>query len=346
VSAGPHGVPAPQEVPLLAAPAVASPAPPAAGTPAPGAPPPGAPAPGLARPPRPAARWLGAVVRASRPRQWPKNLLVLAAPVAGATTGRPGGAGYALIALVAFIAASSAVYLVNDVVDAERDRQHPVKRHRPIASGALPPAHAMAVAVVLVAAAISSGFWIGALGLTVTIVIYLVISFSYSLALKHVPVVELACVASGFVLRAVGGAAATHVPPSGWFLTVCSLGALTVAVSKRRGELATLGDAAASHRPAARFYRYRPLGAAARLLTAAMVVSYALWALSSSGGAREAWHLASIVPLAAALARFDWLSGHAGGRPVEDLIIRDRLMAAAELTWLAMFAAGLLAARG
>jgi decaprenyl-phosphate phosphoribosyltransferase len=286
------------------------------------------------------------VVRASRPRQWPKNLLVLAAPVAGATAGRPGGPGYALIALVAFIAASSAVYLINDVVDAERDRQHPVKRHRPIAAGDLPPAHAAAVAVVLMAAAISSGLWIGAVGLTVTIVIYLAISFSYSLALKHVPVVELACVASGFVLRAVGGAAATHVPPSGWFLTVCSLGALTVAVSKRRGELATLGDAAASHRPAARFYRYRPLGVAARLLTAAMVVSYALWALSSSGGGREAWHLASIVPLAAALARFDWLSGHAGGRPVEDLIIRDRFMAAAELTWLAMFAAGLLAARG
>ena len=127
------------------------------------------------------------------------------------------------------------------MVDAERDRQHPVKRHRPIASGELPAAHALAVAVVPTIAALSSGFWISAPGLTVTIAVYLVISFSYSLALKHVPVVELACVASGFVLRALGGAAATHVPPSGWFLTVCSLGALIVAVSKRRGELATLG---------------------------------------------------------------------------------------------------------
>lgn len=335
MTGSPNGVPAPQEAPVLAGPVLEDPAPPAARTRAPRP----------ARPPRPAARWLGAVLRETRPRQWPKNLLVLAAPVAGATAGRPYGAAYALVALVAFIAASSAVYLVNDVVDAERDRQHPVKRHRPIASGDLPAAHALAVALVVIAAAISSGFWIDAPGLTVTIVIYLAISFSYSLALKHVPVVELACVASGFVLRALGGAAATRVPPSGWFLTVCSLGALMVAVSKRRGELAILGDGAARHRPVARFYRYRPLGVASRLLTAAMVVSYALWAVTSSVGDRQIWHLASIVPLAVALARFDWLSGHADGKPVEDLIIRDRFMAAAELAWLALFAAGLLAAR-
>ena len=335
MTASPHGVPPSPEAPVLTGPVPQDPQHPAAVT---------RPA-GAARPRSAAGRWLGAVVRATRPRQWPKNLLVLAAPVAGATVGRPYGPAYAAVALVAFIAASSTVYLVNDVVDAERDRQHPVKRHRPIASGDLPPAHALAVALVAMAAAISSGFWIDARGLSVTIAIYLVISLSYSLALKHVPVVELACVASGFVLRAVGGAAATHVPPSGWFLTVCSLGALMVAVSKRRGELATLGDGAASHRPVVRFYRYRPLGVVSRLLTAAMVVSYALWALTSSAGDRQAWHLASIVPLALALGRFDWLSGHADGKPVEDLIIRDRFMAVAELAWLGLFAAGLVAAR-
>jgi decaprenyl-phosphate phosphoribosyltransferase len=335
VTASPHGVPPSPEAPVLTGPVPQDPQHPAAVT---------RPA-GAARPRPAAGRWLGAVVRATRPRQWPKNLLVLAAPVAGATLGRSDGPAHALVALVAFIAASSTVYLVNDVVDAERDRQHPVKRHRPIASGDLPPAHALAVACVLLAAAVSSGFWISAPGLTVTIVIYLAISFSYSLALKHVPVVELACVASGFVLRALGGAAATHVPPSGWFLTVCSLGALMVAVSKRRGELAALGDGAVSHRPVVRFYRSQPLGMFSRLLSAAMVISYALWAVTSSAGDRQAWHLVSIVPLAVALARFDWLSGHAAGKPVEDLIIRDRFMATAELAWLVLFAAGLLAAR-
>jgi decaprenyl-phosphate phosphoribosyltransferase len=341
VTGRPHGAPARPPAPAVTVPA---PAAPVLDRPAPGQP--GAAAADPGRPPRSARRWLHAVVRESRPRQWPKNLLVLAAPIAGATLGRPDGPACALVALAAFIAASSSVYLVNDVVDAERDRQHPVKRRRPVASGDLPPAHALAVAVVGVAAAVSSGFWIGAPGLSVTIVIYLAISFSYSLALKHVPVIELACVASGFVLRALGGAAATHVPPSGWFLTVVSLGALMVAVSKRRGELAALGAGAAGHRPVARFYRYRALGLASRLLAGAMVISYALWAVTSSSGGRPLWLLASIAALAAALARFDWLSAHAGEKPVEDLIIRDRLMAGAELAWLVLFAAGMLAARG
>jgi decaprenyl-phosphate phosphoribosyltransferase len=290
-------------------------------------------------------RWIGAVIRTARPRQWPKNLLVLAAPIAGASLGRDDGAAYALVAVVAFTAASCAVYFVNDVIDAERDRQHPRKRLRPVASGALPAGQALALAGVAALFALAAGAWIGEPLLTVTIAAYLVISFSYSLWLKHVPVVELACVASGFVLRALGGAAATHVPPSGWFLTVVSLGALMVAVSKRRGELAALGAGAAGHRPVVRFYRYGALGVVSRLLTAAMVISYALWAVTSSTGDRQLWHLATIVPLALALARFDWLSGHAGGKAVEDLIIRDRLMAGAELAWLILFAAGLLAAR-
>jgi decaprenyl-phosphate phosphoribosyltransferase len=287
-------------------------------------------------------RWIGAVIRTARPRQWPKNLLVLAAPIAGASLGRDDGAAYALVAVVAFTAASCAVYFVNDVIDAERDRQHPRKRLRPVASGALPAGQALALAGVAVLFALAAGAWIGEPLLTVTIAAYLVISFSYSLWLKHVPVVELACVASGFVLRALGGAAATHVPPSGWFLTVCSLGALVVAVNKRRGELATLGpEAAARHRPVMRWYRYGALSVLARVLAAAMVASYALWAIGDGDGWAHAWHLVSVLPLAVALLRFDWLAGQGTGRPVEDLLARDRPMAVAELAWLALFALGL-----
>jgi len=295
-----------------------------------------APVPGTA-----VGRWLGAVVKTARPRQWPKNLLVLAAPIAGASLGRDDGAAYALVAVVAFTAASCAVYFVNDVIDAERDRQHPKKRHRPVASGALPAGQALALAAVAALTALAAGTWIGEPLLTVTIAAYLVISFAYSLALKHVPVVELLVVASGFVLRALGGAAATHVPPSGWFLTVCSLGALVVAVNKRRGELAVLGPAAARHRPVMRYYRYGALSALARVLAAAMIVSYALWAVGNGDGWAHAWHLVSVVPLAVALVRFDWLAGQGTGRPVEDLLARDRPMAVAELAWLALFALGL-----
>jgi decaprenyl-phosphate phosphoribosyltransferase len=286
-------------------------------------------------------RWIGAVIRTARPRQWPKNLLVLAAPIAGASLGRDDGAAYALVAVVAFTAASCAVYFVNDVIDAERDRQHPRKRLRPVASGALPAGQALALAGVAVLFALAAGAWIGEPLLTVTIAAYLVISFSYSLWLKHVPVVELACVASGFVLRALGGAAATHVRPSGWFLTVVSLGALVVAVNKRRGELAVLGPAAARHRPVMRWYSFGALSALARVLAAAMVVSYALWAVGDGDGWAHAWHLVSVLPLAVALVRFDWLAGQGTGRPVEDLLARDRPMAVAELAWLALFALGL-----
>jgi len=148
-------------------------------------------------------------------------------------------------------------------------------------------------------------------------------------------------VASGFVLRALGGAAATHVPPSGWFLAVCSLGALVVAVNKRRGELAVLGRRAARHRPVMRWYRFGALSVLGRALAAAMILAYALWAVGSGDDWAHAWHLVSLLPLTAALVRFDWLAGLGTGRPVEDLLARDRPMAAAELAWLALFALGL-----
>ena len=296
----------------------------------------------LATPAARSLRWARAAVRAARPRQWPKNLLVLAAPLAGASVGRDDGIGYVLVAIVAFTAASAAVYYVNDVVDAERDRGHPVKRNRPVASGDLPAGHALVLAAVAAVAALAAGLWIGEPGLTGIIAVYLAVSAGYSAGLKHVPVLEACCVASGFVLRALAGAVATHVPPSGWFLVVCSLGALAVAAGKRRGELAALGpEAAARHRPVLRFYPARGLDAVMAVLMAGLVASYLAWAAGDPDAWRRAWHLASAVPLAVALARFGWLAGRSGGRGVEELILSDRVMTVAELAWLALFTAGL-----
>ena len=287
------------------------------------------------------ARWLVALVTTARPRQWPKNLLVFAAPLAGASLGRTHGLAYALVAVAAFTAAASAVYFVNDVLDAERDRSHPYKRNRPVAAGTLPAAHALAVAAACVVAAAAAGFWIGEPGLSAVIGGYLAASLAYTLWLKHVPVLELLFVASGFVLRALGGAAATGVPPSGWFLLVCSLGALMVAVAKRSMELAMLGADAARHRPAMRWYTAGSLRLSQRLLSAAMVAAYVLWAAGEQPGLTREWHLVSALPLAAALVRFGRLSEGAASRPVEDLIARDPVMACCEVTWLLMFAAGL-----
>ncbi|HVB44782.1 MAG TPA: decaprenyl-phosphate phosphoribosyltransferase [Streptosporangiaceae bacterium] len=287
------------------------------------------------------ARWLAAAVQSTRPRQWPKNLLVFAAPLAGDTVGRPYGFWYATVAFAAFVAASSAVYLVNDVVDAERDRSHPYKRFRPVASGRLPARHAVALAVLCVLAALGSGFVIGVPWLAVTLAGYLIISFLYSAGLKHLPVVELGCVASGFVLRVVGGAAATHVPPSGWFLVVCSLGALMVAIAKRFTELTVLGADSAKHRPAMRGYSALALRFSQRAVSAVMVVAYIFWAATEPSVRMRTWHLVSSLALMAALVRFDRLTARATSKPVEDLIARDPLMVAAEVSWLVLFAVGL-----
>jgi decaprenyl-phosphate phosphoribosyltransferase len=286
-------------------------------------------------------RWLAVVVETSRPRQWPKNLLVFAAPLAGATLGRDDGLAYALAAAAAFTAASAAVYFINDVADADRDRRHPSKRLRPVASGRLPRAQALVLAAVGIAAAVAVSLWIGEPTLAALIGGYVALSILYTLVLKHIPVVELIFVAGGFVLRALGGAAATHVPPSGWFLAVCSLGALMVAISKRFTELAVLGEDAATHRPVMRWYRPAWLRLGQRAVTVAMIIAYLLWASGQHGGWTGGWHLASALPLAAALVRFDWLTGHESGKPVEDLITRDGPMVCFELTWLVMFAIGL-----
>jgi len=288
------------------------------------------------------ARWLRAAVATTRPRQWPKNLLVLAAPLAGASLGRDNGLAYALLAMAAFACASAAVYFVNDVADAERDRRHPVKRSRPVASGALPEQHAAVLAALAALLAVGSGLAVREPLLAAAVCAYLCSSFLYSFRLKHVPYLEMLIVASGFLLRVLGGAAATRVPLSVWFLLVCSLGALGVAVAKRYTELASLGPDAARHRPAMRWYRPRQLRVAQVLIGAGMLATYLMWASSEATGVRP-WHLASALPLTVALVRFGVLTARGTVRPVEDLITRDAVMLGCETAWLLLFCTGLYA---
>jgi len=285
-------------------------------------------------------RWVTAVVRTARPRQWPKNLLVFAAPLAGASLGRRDGLLYALVAAAAFGFASVAVYFVNDVADAGRDRLHPRKRNRPVASGALPKSHAIVLGAACTVIGLSTGLLIREPLLIATVAGYLGLSFGYSLVLKQIPVVEVMFLASGFLLRVLGGAAATHVPPSGWFLLVCSLGAFGVAIAKRYTELTSLGAKAVEHRPVLRFYRPAQLRIAQIAVGAAMIAAYVAWAAGEHSGARL-WHLASALPLGLALVRFGYLTGRRTAAPVEDLIMRDIPMLACELSWLALFVTGL-----
>jgi decaprenyl-phosphate phosphoribosyltransferase len=289
------------------------------------------------------ARWLRAVVRTTRPRQWPKNLLVFAAPLAAASFGGGNGAAYAVLAMLAFGCASAAVYLVNDVMDAERDRRHPVKRHRPIASGALPAQHALVLAALAALFAVGIGVVLAIPLLVAATSFYLCSSFLYSVRLKHVAFLEMVIVASGFVLRLLGGAAATHIRVSVWFVLVCSLGALGVAVAKRYTELTSLGADAVRHRPVMRWYQPGALRVAQAVIGIGMVATYLMWALSENVGVRP-WHLASALPLVLALVRFGVLTARRTVRPVEDLILRDGIMLVCEISWLALFCLGLYVA--
>ncbi len=284
--------------------------------------------------------WPWAVLRTARPRQWPKNLLVFAAPLAGASLGRPDGLAYALVAAAAFGCASIAVYFINDVADAERDRSHPRKRHRPVAAGDLPKRHAVVLGIAAAAAGLAGGLVIAEPLLIAAVAGYLTLSLLYSWVLKHIPVVEVLFVASGFLLRVLGGAAATHVRPSGWFLLVCSLGAFGVAIAKRYTELTNLGDEAIRHRPVMRWYRPAALRYSQIIVGVLMIAAYLAWAAGEHPGARP-WHLASAVPLAAALVRFGFLTGRRTSAPVEDLLMRDVPMLVCEMSWLALFVAGL-----
>ncbi|WP_052069335.1 decaprenyl-phosphate phosphoribosyltransferase [Streptacidiphilus albus] len=288
------------------------------------------------------ARLPMAALRTSRPRQWPKNLLVFAAPVTGSALGRSGTAmGEAVAAFIVFTLAASSVYFVNDVLDAERDRQHPRKCLRPIACGDLAETHALTMAALCALGAVLVGLLTPGLGLTLTAVAYLAVSLLYCTRLKHVPFVELTVVASGFVLRALGGASAAKVPPSGWFVLVCSLGALLVVVAKRYTELASLGGAATAHRPSLRYYSPGGLRLSQRLITLSMVAAYCTWAATEADPWTVDWHLASTVPLIAALVRFDRLTAAGSTRHIEDLLVRDTVMVCLELTWLVVFVVGL-----
>ncbi|MEO7058840.1 MAG: decaprenyl-phosphate phosphoribosyltransferase [Lapillicoccus sp.] len=281
-----------------------------------------------------------AVLRAVRPRQWPKNLLVLAAPVAAGSLGdRPAPLLDAALAGLAFLFASWAIYLVNDVVDAERDRGHPRKRHRPVAAGDLSPRGALTWAALAAAGSIAAALAVQHTWLVASVLAYLVLSLLYCLGLKHVPVLEIVIVASGFLLRGLGGAAALQIPPTLPFTLVYTLCALVVVVAKRANERMSMEvSAAAHHRPSLVGYDMQALRWSSRLLMVAAVGSYAVWAITQTSELLPHLHLLTVVPLAGAFVRFDQRVTRDRHVQVEEIFVRDGTMLMWEAVWLALFA--------
>ncbi len=284
---------------------------------------------GIPAGPRAAAQGLTvprALLRLMRPRQWTKNLLVFAALVFAKDLFVAEPFGLTVLAFAAFCMASSSVYIVNDVLDVERDRLHPSKRLRPIAAGEVSTGTAGIVAAVLTAGALLAAFWLRP-AFAVVIALYIGLSHAYSLGGKNVVILDVMFIATGFVLRAVGGAVAIAVPSSDWFVLCTFFVALFLALSKRRAELVALERGAGSHRPVLDQYSRETLQALSAASMATVLITYALYVMDfhePSGG--RVPMLALTVPFVLfCVFRYHHLvdTTNLGDKP-EEVLLRDR----------------------
>ncbi|MCX6841542.1 MAG: decaprenyl-phosphate phosphoribosyltransferase [candidate division WOR-3 bacterium] len=224
-----------------------------------------------------------------RPKQWSKNLLVFAGLVFSRNLFNPTDFLRSLAGFVAFCLLSSAVYLINDLADVESDRLHPLKRFRPIASGRLKPGPAKVAAVVAAALALVGGWaldWrFGVVGLT-----YFLMQLAYSFGLKRMVVLDVMTVAAGFALRAVAGTVLVHVTISSWLFVCTILGALFIALAKRRHELLFLESGGTAHRAVLEKYSEPLLDQMMAVATSSTVIAYCLYTIAPETVAKFGTH--------------------------------------------------------
>jgi 4-hydroxybenzoate polyprenyltransferase len=269
---------------------------------------------------------LGGILRTLRPHQWVKNSFVLAPLVFSRHLGETEGTLRSFGAALVFCLLSGSVYAINDVLDAEKDRAHPTKRHRPVASGRVPPRVASAVAVALIAASIAGAATLG-IGFSVVASIYLLLNLAYSVSLKEVVFVDVLSIAAGFVLRVVAGSLAADVRPSAWLLACTFLLALFLALGKRSHELSTSGERAAERRPVLERYSARSLRTLMIVTAAAAVLAYLAYTVAPHTRAFfGTWMLVLTVPFPAfGVFRFVRLVGRPNGNESPtDAMLRDR----------------------
>lgn len=268
----------------------------------------------------------------ARPRQWIKNVLVFAAPLAAGVLVVPAS----FVALVAFVLASAATYFVNDAVDVEADRRHPVKSRRPIASGAISVRTGWLSGLGLMAATLAVALLAG-LALFGCVAAYLALTFAYSRRLKRIAVVDILAVAGGFLLRTVGGAVAAGVAMSSWFLLTALLGSLFLVTGKRLSELRRDGGG----RAVLAAYSVPWLQQTLTMTLTGTIIAYACWAFDFSGDASLPLLGLSLVPFLAGLMRYSLLVARGDGEAPEDLLASDRFLLVSGFAWGAMATAAI-----
>ncbi|BBX24817.1 decaprenyl-phosphate phosphoribosyltransferase [Mycolicibacter terrae] len=284
----------------------------------------------------PPANLAAGVVKAMRPRQWVKNVLVVAAPLGA--LGRGVQYDYldllikVLIAFVVFSLAASAVYLVNDAKDIEADRAHPSKRFRPIAAGVVPVGLAYGLAVVLGAVSLAVSWWLSP-NLALVMAIYLTMQLAYCFGLKHQAVLDICIVSSAYLLRAIAGGAATNIYLSQWFLLVMAFGSLFMVAGKRYAELQLAEQTGAKIRKSLESYTGTYLRFVWTASATAMLVCYSLFAFERDSGSGS-WYAVSIIPITVGILRYAVdVDGGMAGEP-EDILRRDRVLQLMALAWI------------
>jgi decaprenyl-phosphate phosphoribosyltransferase len=278
------------------------------------------------------------LIKAIRPRQWVKNVLVFAAPVAALGDDR-----YAydyrevlvrvLLAFVVFSLAASSVYLVNDARDVEADRQHPTKRFRPIAAGVVPEWLAYILAVALGAASLVLS-WQVTPDLALVMAIYIVIQLAYCFGLKHQPVIDICIVSSGFLIRAIAGGVAAGVPLSQWFLLMMAFGSLFMAAGKRYAELQLAERTGAKIRKSLESYTSSYLRFVWTLSATSLVLCYGLWAFERDDTGGTSWFVVSMIPFTIAILRYAVdVDGGMAGEP-EEIALKDRVLQLLAVAWI------------
>jgi decaprenyl-phosphate phosphoribosyltransferase len=275
-------------------------------------------------------------VRSARPQQWTKNVLVFAAPgTAGVLTQGPRLLD-ALIAFAAFCLAASGTYVLNDVLDRAEDLRHPRKRHRAIASGVVPLPLAVAWAAALFCAAGAVGLLARPAFLAV-LAGYAILTLAYSAVLKHIAVVDIVAVGSGFLLRAIGGAVAVDVALSDWFLIVAIFGCIFLVTGKRHAEHLDLGADRGGHRRTLSRYPLSYLVHVRSVSAAVTIIAYCQWALARDG-AGPPWAALSILPVVLGLFRYELLLEEGKGGMPDEVIRQDRPLQAIGLAWCVLLA--------
>lgn len=272
------------------------------------------------------------LLTAMRPRQWAKNALVLAPLLPAARSVDLDALTGAAAAFAMFCAASSAVYLLNDLCDREADRAHPLKRNRPIASGVVTPSTATVTAGLLLTTALllaASRGW----GLVLVLLAYVGVQVAYCLGLKHEPVLELASVASGFLLRAVAGGVAAGIPLSQWFLLTAGFGSLFVAAGKRYGE-ALRGERTGDRvRQVVAAYSPSYLRFVWTLAATVVVATYVHWAAEVHRSTGSVWSLVSTVPFVLAVLRYAVVVDAGDGEEPETAVLGNRTLLSLGALW-------------